>query len=543
MNEATACDELRLMAAADGIALSAVDLAQVKQRLHAWVTDLAQALFAHQIGVPETLRVAHALAQQANQLNALLTTNVHAWERQWADLEPARQLAQAFEDRVMLLVFGKFNTGKSSLCNFLADRFAAYGKPVQYFHVAAGRIVETAELLREGAVETTARLQGVCLGANLVLLDTPGLHSVTPENAALTQRFTDSADAVLWLTSSTSPGQVQELDELARELHRGKPLLPVITRSDVIEEDEAEGEIVKLLRNKSPANRLLQETDVQARGHAKLQRMRVEEGVLKPAVSVSIHTARTQGETVQALQESGFAQLCTALLAIVDPARAYKQRKPAEVMLHHLEENVLGAIESHVQPALSRLAALLCQERARLQDQQPRLVRAVRRQVLPALPELLERFEASHHVAGLCQALGELLHGALVREVPEHLGEHAMLQSGGSDAAVPDLMGYAQWYEVLAEHVQQSIVQQVEQLVGQCRRGLDALDVSMLALQDVLAGQHEQLMHIKRHFHDETPCMVLNSFRLEDGAKLGVAPIATHALRDDPTRASSAVGR
>ena len=59
----------------------------------------------------------------------------------------------------------------------------------------------------------------------------------------MTQRFTDSADGVLWLTSSTSPGQVQELDELGRELHRNKPLLPVVTRSDVYEEDEIDGEI------------------------------------------------------------------------------------------------------------------------------------------------------------------------------------------------------------------------------------------------------------------------------------------------------------
>nr|WP_187630813.1 hypothetical protein [Paraburkholderia sp. UCT31] len=41
---------------------------------------------------------------------------------------------------------------------------------------------------------------------------------MTPDNAALTRRFTDSADGVLWLTSSTLPGQVQELDELVREL-------------------------------------------------------------------------------------------------------------------------------------------------------------------------------------------------------------------------------------------------------------------------------------------------------------------------------------
>ena len=60
---------------------------------------------------------------------------------------------------------------------------------------------------------------------------------------------------MLWLTSSTSPGQVQELDELARELHRGKPLLPVVTRSDVIEEDEVDGEIVKQRDGEQPIQR------------------------------------------------------------------------------------------------------------------------------------------------------------------------------------------------------------------------------------------------------------------------------------------------
>ncbi|MBB5407020.1 hypothetical protein HDG34_000943 [Paraburkholderia sp. HC6.4b] len=82
---------------------------------------------------------------------------------------------------------------------------------------------------------------------------------MTPDNAALTRRFTDSADGVLWLTSSTSPGQVQELDELGRELHRNKPLLPVVTRSDEYEEDEVDGELVKCLCNKSAPRRALQE--------------------------------------------------------------------------------------------------------------------------------------------------------------------------------------------------------------------------------------------------------------------------------------------
>ena len=87
----------------------------------------------------------------------------------------------------------------------------------------------------------------------------------------------------------------------------------------------------------------------------KLRQMDVEPSFLHTPVLVSVHTAREQGETVQAVGYSGFA----ALQGIVDPARAYKQRKPPEVMLHHLEENVLGAIASHVQPALSRLGSLL----------------------------------------------------------------------------------------------------------------------------------------------------------------------------------------
>ncbi|MFX9038805.1 hypothetical protein ABTN43_19465, partial [Acinetobacter baumannii] len=82
------------------------------------------------------------------------------------------------------------------------------------------------------------------------------------ENAALTQKFIDSADGVLWLSSATSPGQVQELDALGRELKRHKPLFPVITRSDFVEEDEIDGELCAVLCNKNSEQRALQESDV-----------------------------------------------------------------------------------------------------------------------------------------------------------------------------------------------------------------------------------------------------------------------------------------
>jgi hypothetical protein len=497
--------ERQLMAAADALAPSQVDLAPLKQPLQAWLTELTQALAAHTIEVSEAGRTPPVLAVQASQINALLINSAPDWQRKWAALEPARHLAQTFEDRVMLLVYGKFNAGKSSLCNLLAQRFAAHGKPVQRFHVQSGRIVESGEPLAEGAVETTAQLQGVCLGAHLMLLDTPGLHSATLENATLTQRFADSADAVLWLTSSTSPGQVQELDGLARELHRGKPLLPVITRSDVFEEDEVEGEIVKRLRNKSPANRLLQEQDVQARGQVKLRQMGIEEAWLKPPVSVSVHMAREQGETAQALGDSGFGRLGSALLDIVRPAIAYKQRKPAELMLHHLEEHVLEGIASQLQPALVQLASLLQVERTRLQDTQPRLVRAVVREVLPALPALMDRYAPEQAVAALCSEIDQLLRGALVLQVQQHIGDHALPLAAGHDGVYDsplDELGYEPLYDALAARIQASIARQVELAVGSCHRALDLLHASILTLQTVLAGRKDSLMHLKRQLRD-----------------------------------------
>lgn len=80
----------------------------------------------------------------------------------------------------------------------------------------------------------------------------PRLHSITSENAQLTQQFLESADGILWLSSSTSPGQVQELDELAQEIRRNKPLLPIITRSDFLDEVFVDNDIKKAFAIKAP---------------------------------------------------------------------------------------------------------------------------------------------------------------------------------------------------------------------------------------------------------------------------------------------------
>lgn len=217
----------------------------------------------------------------------------------------------------------------------MAECFRRRQQSVEYFYLNAGEIIESQEHFKEGATETTTRIQGVCLGKNLILLDTPGLHSVTPENAALTQRFLDSADGVLWLSSSSSPGQVKELAALGQELRRHKPLLPVITRSDYFEEDEVDGDICQVLRNKSANQRYLQETDVHTRAIDQLIVMQADPVLLQSPISTSSQMLKNADFNDQAMQSAGFNHLFDALLHLTQPALAYKQRKPAEALMHH----------------------------------------------------------------------------------------------------------------------------------------------------------------------------------------------------------------
>ena len=423
--KADVTNEQGFIAEVDAFEFIAHDVEKMLRLLEDWLARLTSDLHGHRLAYAG-LKEHSALAEQAKVINAVLEENASKWTQQWTNLEPVQSLAESFDDKALLLVFGKFNAGKSSFCNFLAERFASYGKMVKYFYLDGGRIVETNERFKEGVTETTARLQGVRLGGNLVLVDTPGLHSVTPENAALTQRFTDSADGVLWLTSSTSPGQVQELDELGRELHRNKPLLPIVTRSDVYEEFEIDGEIRKALRNKTAQNRAEQEVDVKARAEEKLLAMGVSSELLKSPVSISSYLAREQGQTRAAMAEAGFETLYAALLDIAEPTLAYKRRKQAEVLLHHLEESVMGVLCGEVLTLISGLRASSETALELLERQQEQIANAVWRSVIPTLPELLEKHSANRDVTAIRESLSRSIFESLTREANTQLADYVI---------------------------------------------------------------------------------------------------------------------
>lgn len=450
----------------------------------------------------------HPLAQQADIVNQAATVGIDVWNQRWQSSASAHGLARSLDEQVVLLVFGKFNSGKSSFCNMLADRFATLGKTVEHFYLDAGGIVATPDAFKEGATETTARVQGVRLAGKLVLVDTPGLHSVTPDNAALTQLFTDSADAVLWLTSSTSPGQVQELDELGRELRRNKPLLPVLTRSDVYEEDEVDGEIVKVLRGKSPANRAQQEADVSARACQKLAAMGVAGCLLRSPVSLSSLLVRQHGRTTASLAASGLEQLYAALIAVAQPTLAYKRRKHAEIFLHHLEESVLGTLRSELMPrvrSLRNAAAALLDALVRRQEA---MVVAIWRTVVPQLPALVDRYVMAADWGAVSSSVSATVRAAYVNHIEEDWHQYQLAPDVLADSSVPVGMlaaagdappsiDYQGVYLALTAAVHAQAMMLASVTVAQARASIVSLDEQAQQLEAAIGNSGAALMAIK----------------------------------------------
>ncbi|WP_290536741.1 GTPase [Alcanivorax sp.] len=351
-----------------------------------------------------------------------LAEAVAKWAEDWDACKTTRELSEQFSDKAILLVFGKVNAGKSSLCNYVASQFK--NKDVRFFYLDEGEIRYTEESFKEGVTETTARIQGVELGGKLVLLDSPGLHSVTDENGELTRRFTDSADAVLWLTPSTSPGQVQELDDLRIELESGKPLLPVITRSDIREEDcDEEGNLISFLVNKTPENRREQEDDVKSRA---VQKLGSQTEVRKP-LSISVHAYKSLGESDESLVESGLAELDAQMACLVSQSSEYKPRKARQQIVNYLDRSVGESVKSTLLPRIDELDRLIADESQALTRRRlealTRLQHELAESVTDWAEELKERKDRALLAARINSLVTEILAAELRNSVEHFVGK------------------------------------------------------------------------------------------------------------------------
>ena len=347
-----------------------------------------------------------SLAKAVEEVRKTINKGMENWNKKLEDSQPMKRLSEQYADRIILLVFGKVNAGKSSFSNFIADFFS--NDKVRRFTVNNGQIEYFSEnkAFAEGVVETTAAIQGIELGDKLVLLDSPGLHSVTDQNGELTRRFTDSADAILWLSPSTSPGQVQELQDLKAELEKNKPLQPIITRSDEIDEDfcEKTQRILQTLKNKSMERRAIQEEDVIKR--LKQSNIRVP---VKDAISISIHAYKNSQKSVSDLEDAGLNKLFDRLFAIIKDAKAYKVNKANQQVLNFIDLEVLGTLNNLVKPTLNKLTTESEQTMTLIERKREYLLSYITTSVLAEIPLIVNRHKNSRNKELISNEINQLV--------------------------------------------------------------------------------------------------------------------------------------
>jgi tRNA U34 5-carboxymethylaminomethyl modifying GTPase MnmE/TrmE len=340
------------------------------------------------------------LSQVAIEITNALRDAINEWSNSWEQSSVMRELSDTYNDRIIILVFGKVNAGKSSFSNFLADCFAR--EEIKYFYLDKGQIKYSSDQFAEGVTETTACVQGIELGKKLVLLDSPGLHSVTDENGDQTRLFTDSADLILWLSPSTSPGQVQELADLKAELDSNKPLLPVITRSDLYCEDiDDNDEIIKVLENKTQENRVLQEEDVFKRAGQTIK----NNDLLKKPISISVHYYRSNNSCDAAFEASGLAKLLNSIASTVKEASVYKRNKAKQQVINYLENDVLASLNNNVIPQLNKFNNLINDQTNQLNVYKREVLQELLLELAVLIPDWAEQYKNTKSTKKLAQEI------------------------------------------------------------------------------------------------------------------------------------------
>ncbi|MGI2000883.1 dynamin family protein [Shewanella frigidimarina] len=214
------------------------------------------------------------LSRQIDGILSAISDTDKAWQANLASYDKGLSFRQDFQDSLLVFVFGKVKSGKSSLGNYIAwghtDPSENLKSDVpndllpEYFTAANTNVVngdadDEAKRRREfrvGATEATSSIQGFRL-PGLTWVDSPGLHSVTDSNGKLAQEYVSHADLILYTMSSGSPGRASDLKEIRELKSKGKETLILLTGSDVNEEDwdDELGEPVSRVQMKSKETR------------------------------------------------------------------------------------------------------------------------------------------------------------------------------------------------------------------------------------------------------------------------------------------------
>lgn len=275
------------------------------------------------------------------------------WNRKVAGRKKGIKFRAGYNDSLLVFINGKVKSGKSSLGNYMAwgdtdpkDEHKQQVPPALFpkhfskerTEVESGDAKNEAELrgeFRVGATEATSTIQGFSL-PGLTWVDSPGLHSLHPENGKLAQTYVEHADLILYTMKSDSPGRASDIDQIRALLNRDKKVLLLLTGSDDNKDVKEGGTWVSRLVMKRQETRASQREYVRS---TLASAFSAEEAKQVEIVSLSAHYAQLHAGDPEAFEDSGVGQLCSTLhrIAQSDGVRM-KHRAPMKNLRNFLLE-------------------------------------------------------------------------------------------------------------------------------------------------------------------------------------------------------------
>jgi predicted GTPase len=239
----------------------------------------------------------------SNKINLLVSKLRHECEEKSQVSSKLDEYAQ----KLLIVVYGSTNTGKSSLGNFIRGQSflnAPFNNPYKgnsdgsslkfskIHSIEKSNVDENigkstgdeSDWFEKGITETT-REAHLFDGPGIAWLDTPGFGSVNEQLGDLAKKYVEHADLVVFLENSDCPGLRQNLKIMLKQTKYCKFLI-VISRSDrnqnikingIIKKD-AQGKPIRELVNKEPGDRRDQENYVisEIKKHSKCMNINID---------------------------------------------------------------------------------------------------------------------------------------------------------------------------------------------------------------------------------------------------------------------------
>ena len=297
-----------------------------KSHCHQFQQNMAGYLKASEHAISEN----NPLFQQIGKFRNILEETNQNWQKKITTQDTGVHFRAGFNDSLLVFVYGKVKSGKSSLGNYMAwghtdptdQQKRKIKKELQpvYFsgqktEVKGGDVAKEAEIKKEfrvGATEATSSIQGFSLDG-LTWIDSPGLHSINQENGDLAKDYVEHADLILYTMKSDSPGRESDLNEILNLYRTDKKIILLLTGSDDVAHDwdDEKDEMISTTVMKDRQRRLDQQKYVRS-ALEKISELAGKTNNIE-ILSFSARYAQENEGQVDNFADSGMGQLFAAL--------------------------------------------------------------------------------------------------------------------------------------------------------------------------------------------------------------------------------------